>query len=66
MFECFVVSSNTTTETLGYSCFFWPGLTINLIRQILEDAGFEFIYEKVGLAFFSTHSINEILPKLKF
>lgn len=66
MFEWFVVSNNTATETLGYSCFFWSGLTINLTRQILGAAGFEFIYEKVCLAFFCTYSSNEILPKFHF
>lgn len=68
MFECFVVSNNTTTETLGYSSFFWPALTINPIRQILGAAyfGFEFIYEKVCLALFFTYSTNDILPKFNF
>lgn len=66
MFERFVVSNNTTTEALGYSCFFWPGLTINLITQILGAAGFEFTYENVCLAFFSTYLANEILPKFHF
>lgn len=55
MFECFIAINNTTTETLGYSYVFWPGLTINLTRQILGAAGFEFIYEKVCLAFFSMY-----------